>query len=50
MEKHAGGIDPKFIFMHGTLNTSSAFMLNDQLEFDDPEQKNINGWIEVFEF
>ena len=50
MKNQPGGIDPKRIFMNGTLNVGTSFMLNDRLEFGDPEQIEIMNWIEgIFE-
>ena len=47
MKAHPNGIDPKKIFMNGTLNVGTSFMLNDRLEFGDPEQVKIMNWIEI---
>ena len=41
------GIDPRTTFMTGTLNVGTSFMLNERLDFDDPEQKKVMAWIDV---
>ena len=33
--------------MNGTLNVGTSFMLNEKLDFDDPEQKKVTAWIDV---
>ena len=45
--RKGGGIDPKKTFMSGTLNVATSFMLNDRLEFGDPEQVMVMNWVEV---
>ena len=47
MKKSPEGIDPKTSFMAGTLNVGTSFMLNERLDFNDPEQKQVMAWIEV---
>ena len=46
-KKNGGGIDPKRVFMSATLNVATSFLLNDRLEFGEPEQVMICEWIEV---
>ena len=47
MKASPGGIDPRTTFMNGTLNVGTSFMLNEKLDFDDPEQKKVTAWIDV---
>ena len=47
MKSNVDGIDPKRVFMNATLNVGTSFMLNDRLDFGDPEQVQIMNWIEV---
>ena len=47
MKSSPEGIDPRTTFMAGTLNVGTSFMLNERLDFDDPEQKKVMAWIDV---
>jgi len=46
MKSSPDGIDPKGTFMNGTLNVGTSFMLNEKLDFNDPEQKKVMAWID----
>lgn len=47
MKLKPSGIDPRRTFMNATLNVGTTFMLNDRLDFDDPEQVMVMNWVEV---
>ena len=47
MKLKPSGIDPRKTFMNATLNVGTTFMLNDRLDFDDPEQVMVMNWVEV---
>ena len=47
MKASPAGIDPKVTFMTGTLNVGTSFMLNERLDFDDPDLKKVMSWIDV---
>ena len=49
MKTSPAGIDPKTTFMTGTLNVGTSFMLNERLDFDDPDLKKVMSWIDVSE-
>ena len=47
MEASPAGIDPETTFMAGTLNVGTSFMLNERLDFNDPDLKKVMAWIDV---
>ena len=47
MKASPAGIDPKTTFMAGTLNVGTSFMLNERLDFNDPDLKKVMSWIDV---
>ena len=49
MKTMPGGIDPRDTFLNAAVNVMTTFILNERLDFGDPQQIKIMSWIEVKE-